>query len=81
MQSARALIAEEFREEELTIDELCDQVLTRIEIADALCGPSPLTARRVVRTVWDIVASRNRHRLPPYPETVVRAVVWLLARP
>jgi hypothetical protein len=76
-----ARIAEEFREEPLTIEDLCDQVLTRIEIADTLCGRMAVTPRRIVRTVFDVVAARSRHRLPPYPETVVRSVIWLLSRP
>jgi len=43
-----------------------------------MVGKTPATPRRLVRLIFDVIAARKRHGLPPYPETVVQSVIWLL---
>lgn len=75
-----ALLAQEFAEDDLTIESLCDQILTRIEIEDAVMQRrTRTTPRRVLRAIWEITRARRRNGLRPHPETVVHSVVWLLA--
>jgi hypothetical protein len=78
---AAARITEEFAEQGLGIDDLCDQVFTRVQIADAVCGKAALTPRRLVRTVFDVMAARRRNSLAPFPERVVTSVFWLFTSP
>jgi hypothetical protein len=66
--------------DEVGIEDLYDQVLTRIEIQNAVSGRRGSTARRIVAEIFELMRLRRRNGLPPYRESAIRGVVWLLVR-
>jgi hypothetical protein len=77
----KALMERELEvDDELGVAELFEQIATKVEFADVLYGHQPLTPRRFVEVVFDIVRARRRNALRPYPERTINAVAWLLVR-
>lgn len=67
---------------DVTLEEACDQIVTRIRLADALFPEEAgrgITPARVVVAMWDIMRARARNGMPVYSPELVRGVVWTLA--